>query len=232
MKRIGIVGGLSPESTMLYYKTIIVEYRKRTGDENYPDIIIYSVNFGVFTEFVGRNDRASAVKLLLDALDALKRAGADFAIISANTPHMFIDELEKRSSLPILSIIDALAEELTRDNVKTIGLLGTRYTMKAGFYKSKLQGYGIRVVIPDEEGIDIINSIIYDELVKGVIRKESKDAIIRIIQQPIAKGADGVALACTELPLLIPETTIDGVKVYDTARIHAIKALEKALMPA
>lgn len=232
MKRIGIVGGLSPESTMLYYKTIIEEYRKRTGDENYPDIIIYSVNFGVFTEFVGRNDRASAVKLLLDALDALKRAGADFAIISANTPHMFIDELEKRSSLPILSIIDALAEELTRDNVKTIGLLGTRYTMKAGFYKSKLQGYGIRVVIPDEEGIDIINSIIYDELVKGVIRKESKDAIIRVIQQLIAKGADGVALACTELPLLIPEATIDGVKVYDTARIHAIKALEKALMPA
>ena len=227
MKRIGIVGGLSPESTILYYKTIIEEYRRRYNDYYYPIIMIYSVNFGEFTDYVRRGIYDKARELLLEAIKALARAGADFALISANTPHMFFEYLKSNSPIPLLSIIDALAEELKKDNITRIGLLGTEFTLTKGFYANGLRKHGIEAIIPDREDIAIVNNIIYYELVKGIIKDGSREKVEKIIMKLIDKGAEAIALACTELPLLIKK--FDKTKIYDTARIHAIKALEYAI---
>ncbi len=227
-KKIGIVGGLSPESTILYYKTIIEEYRKRFNDEHYPDIIIYSVDFEEFTRAVDEGRDRDATELLMNAIDRLAYAGADLIIISANTPHKYFEALIKRSPVPMLSIIDALAESVIRDGLRKIGLLGTKYTLTQGFYVNGLKRHGIEAIIPDHEDIEIVNKIIYEELVKGIIRESSRRIIYGIINKLIAKGAEGVALACTELPLIVKQDDF-GIKIYDTARIHAIKALEYAL---
>jgi len=227
LKNIGIVGGLSPESTILYYKTIIEEYRRMFGDENYPSIIIYSVNFGKFTEFMREGKRREAADLLVKAVKSLQSAGADFALIAANTPHMFFDYIASRSSIPLLSIIDALAEVLKRDNISKVGLLGTKFTLTQEFYVRGLKKHNIEAIIPEPNDIDTVNAIIYGELVKGIFKEESRSKVVEIIKRLIRKGAKGVALACTELPLLI-SGTVDGTKLYDTAKIHAIKALKYA----
>jgi aspartate racemase len=227
-KRIGIIGGLSPESTILYYKTIIEEYRRRFNDEHYPEIIIYSIDFEEFTRAVDEGRDHDAIELLMNAINRLAYAGVDFAIISANTPHKYFNILVKRSPIPILSIIDALAESIIRDGLKRIGLLGTKYTLTQGFYAEGLRRYGIEAIIPDREDIELVNNIIYEELVKGIIRDSSRRIIYNIIDRLIANGAEGVALACTELPLIVRQDDL-RVKIYDTARIHAIKALEYAL---
>ncbi|RLG81227.1 MAG: aspartate racemase [Thermoprotei archaeon] len=228
MKRIGIVGGLSPESTIIYYKTIVSEYRVRHGNENYPVIIIYSVSFGLFTQLISAGRHREAAEMIVDAVKSLHRAGADFAIISANTPHMFYDYIREHSPIPVLSIIDALAEALKKDRVRVVGLLGTKFTLTHSFYKEGLRKHGIEAVVPDPSEIEIVNKIIYSELVKGVVRDESRYRVLGIVKNLLDKGAEGIALACTELPLLFANE-LPGVKLYDTARIHAIKALEYAL---
>jgi len=227
-KRIGIVGGLSPESTVLYYKTIVEEYRRRFGNESYPVIIIYSVNFEAFTRAVEEGRDGDAKAILLEAIEALARVGADFALISANTPHMYFDDLAKSSPIPLLSIIDALAEELRKDGVKRVGLLGTKFTLTRGFYVEGLRRHGIEAIVPSPEDIDLVNNVIYQELVKGVVKESSRRAVEGVIERLKQRGVQGVALACTELPLLLTGE-VAGLKLYDTARIHAVKALEHAL---
>ncbi len=227
MKRIGLVGGLSPESTILYYKTIVGEYRRRFRDENYPVIIIYSVGFGEFTEYMRRREYGKAAGILIDAVKALYRAGADFALITANTPHLLYDKVAGESPIPLINIIDALAEKLLEDGVKRIGLLGTRYTLTLGFYSDRLKQYGIETIIPDPRDIEVVNRIIYDELVKGNIREDSRIKIHGIMEKLVEKGAEGIALACTELPLIA--YGFEKAPIYDTARIHALKALDEAL---
>ncbi len=228
MKKIGIVGGLSPESTILYYKTIVDEYKRIKGDEKYPDIIIYSVNFGLFTEYVEKGMDREAADIIVEAIKALHRAGADFVVISANTPHMFYDYIASKSPIPLINIIDALAEQAIKDGVKVIGLLGTKYTLTKGFYVDRLAEHGIKAVVPEPPDIETVNNIIYNELVKGIIRDESRRTLIGIIKRLKEKGVEAVALACTELPLLLTGS-VDNVKLYDTARIHALKALYEAL---
>jgi len=228
MKSIGIVGGLSPESTVLYYMTIIREFRRRFSSEKYPNIVIYSINFEEFTESISRGDYGRAVDILLNAIHSLHRAGADFAIISANTPHMFFKELESKSPIPLLSIIDALAEKLIEDGVRKIGLLGTKFTLTKPFYAEGLRKYGIEAIIPEHQDVEEVNRIIYSELTKGIIKEDSRRKLMLIAEKLIGKGAEAVALACTELPLIL-KNGMGGVKFYDTARIHAIKALEYSL---
>lgn len=230
MRKIGIVGGLSPESTVLYYKTIVEEYRRRFHREDYPVIIVYSVRFGLFREYIGMGVHDKAVELLVNAVESLYRAGADFALISANTPHMFYDEVAARSPIPLLNIIDCLAEEAGKDGVSRIGLLGTKYTLTQGFYSNRLRKHGLEAIIPDREDAELVNDIIFNELTWGIVREESRKKIIEVMERLKEKGAEAIALACTELPLLFKGIQeVNGIKLYDTARVHALKALEYAL---
>lgn len=227
MKNIGIIGGLSPESTILYYKTIIEEYRRKFKDENYPNIIIYSVNFGKFTKLISEGKDEAAAEMLVEAAKSLEKAGASCILIAANTPHMLLNYIKARVKTPIISIIDALAEELKKDNVKTVGLLGTKFTLTKPFYIEGLRKHGINALTPQPEDIELVNKIIYQELVKGIVRSESKKQLIKVIEKLIDNGAQGIALACTELPLLITGK-VNNIKLYNTAKIHATKALEYA----
>jgi len=228
MKTIGIVGGLSPESTVLYYTTIVKEYRRRYGNEEYPEIVIYSVNFGKFTRLMEKGRFEEAASIIIEAVKSLHKAGADFAIISANTPHMFLSRLLRESPIPIISIIDALAEKLIQDNIGKVGLLGTKFTLTQRFYVKELRKHGIEALVPDSKGIEIVNKIIYEELVKGIIRDSSREKLLAVAKELIRRGAEAIVLACTELPLILKDG-MGGIRFYNTAKIHAIKALEYAL---
>jgi len=227
LKSIGIIGGLSPESTILYYKTIIEEYRRKFKDENYPNIIIYSVNFGKFTKLISEGKDEAAAEMLVEAAKSLEKAGASCILIAANTPHMLLNYIKARVETPIISIVDALAEELKKDNVKTVGLLGTKFTLTKPFYIEGLRKHGINALTPQPEDIELVNKIIYQELVRGIVRSESKKQLVKVIEKLIDNGAQGIALACTELPLLITGK-VNNIKLYNTAKIHATKALEYA----
>ncbi len=228
MKTIGIVGGLSPESTVLYYTNIIEEYRRRYRNEEYPEIIIYSVNFGKFTRLMEKGRFKEAADIIIKAIKALHKAGADFAIISANTPHIAFDYIASQSPIPLINIIDSLAEELKKDNIGRIGLLGTKFTLTHNFYVEGLRKHGINAIVPDLEDVEVINRIIYEELTKGIVNEYSRKLLLKIIEKLIRKGAEAIVLACTELPLILKEN-MTNVKLYDTAKIHSIKALEYAL---
>jgi len=225
---IGIVGGLSPESTTVYYEHIVREYRRRFGDHSYPEIVIYSVNFQRFIDWM-RDERWDLVaEGLAEAVERLGRAGADFALIASNTVHIVFDEVQKRSTIPLVSIIDATAEAIEREGLRRVGLLGTLFTMTRDFYREGLARRGIEVVTPSREDMELVDRVIFEELVNGVLKPESKEEFLRIIGELERMGARGVILGCTEIPLLVSQEDV-SIKLFDTARIHAEKALELAL---
>ncbi len=226
MKRIGVIGGLSPESTLLFYKYLIEEYRKVKRDECYPEVIIYSLTFCKFSNHM-KTDRNKAREMLEKALLALERAGAEIVAIVANTPHMFFDDLARKGNVIMINIIDALADELKRNNIKKVGLLGTKVTLTEDFYKGRLRKLGIDVVTPEIEEIERINEIIMKELAKGIVNPESKRYIINVAEKLLEKGAEAIALSCTELPLAF--SGVERFKVFDTTRILAGKLLELSL---
>jgi len=225
---IGIVGGLSPESTTVYYEHIVREYRRRFGDHSYPEIVIYSVNFQRFIDWM-RDERWDLVaEGLAEAVERLGRAGADFALIASNTVHIVFDEVQRRSTIPLVSIIDATAEAIEREGLRRVGLLGTLFTMTRDFYREGLARRGIEVVTPSREDMELVDRVIFEELVNGVLKPESKKEFLRIIGELERMGARGVILGCTEIPLLVSQEDV-SIKLFDTARIHAEKALELAL---
>lgn len=226
MRRIGIVGGLSPESTVLYYNYIIKGFRERFRSEKYPEVLIYSVSFGRVVELMRSGDFKGVARELLKAVKSLAAAGADFALIAANTPHIVFNEVSSLSPIPMVSIVDALAEALKRDGITKVGLLGTKLTLTKPFYVEGLRKHEIYAVIPSNADIEVIDEIIFKELTLGIVKESSKDRVKEVIKGLVSRGAQAVALACTELPLLIKGKYM--VKLYDTARIHAEKALELA----
>ena len=227
-KVIGIIGGLSPESTTVYYEHIIRRYREMFNDHRYPEIVIYSVNFQKFIDWMRKEEWNEIALELARVAHKLYRAGADFGLIATNTMHLVFDEVQKRSPIPLVSIVDATAEAIKEEGIGIVGLLGTIFTMTRGFYEDKLKAYGIEVITPDADDMEYVDRVIFEELVNGVIRPESRRGFIRIINKLKAKGAQGVILGCTEIPLLVRQEDVD-VKLFDTTRIHAEKALELAL---
>ncbi len=223
MKKIGIVGGLSPESTLLYYNHIVKKYYETKGDYNFPEIIIYSLSFGKFS---GALKNRKAAKEILKALKALKKAGADFAIITANTPHIFFDEIAAESPLPIISIIDATVEKAKEYGLKKLLLLGTIFTMESEYFKNEYEKNGIEIVVPNMEERKVVNEIIFKELAKGLVMEESRKRLLEIIDG--YNEADGIILGCTELPLILQQQHVSK-KLLNTATIHAEKALLYAL---
>jgi len=224
MKKIGIMGGLSPESTVAYYLHICRRYTELSGDVGFPEIVIYSVCLENYHAWRNADRWDLIINDLAKGMRYLERSDVDFALIATNTMHKVIRQVRERTRLPVLSIIDATIDALEEKAIKKVGLIGTRFTMRDDFFSAALEARGIGVVTPDDDGVGIIHGIIEDELVKGIIREESRRRYLVEIDKLTGRGAEGVVLGCTEIPSLIRQSDV-AVPVFDTATIHAEKAL-------
>lgn len=230
MKKCGIIGGLGPEATVEYYRGIIAGYREKITDGSYPEVIIHSIDMTRMIGYIQSGDRASLVSYISSAVDSLKNAGADFAVLSSNTPHIAFDEIEKAVPLPMISIVKETACEAERKGLKRCGLLGTAFTMKNDFYKRVFSETGISVFTPDAASQDLIHGIIFSELVFGKVTDESRRVFMDIIRAMIAKEKiDSLILGCTELPLILKETesAAAGIPFLNTTLIHINSIVDK-----
>lgn len=228
MKRIGVLGGTSPESTVSYYERITREYTRRFGDYSYPEVLIYSVSFQTFVDWQQAGDWGAMAEKMIEIFRILAQAGAEIGLIAANTLHRVFDDVEQESSIPLLHIADAAAAAIRAKDCKTVALLGTRYTMEGTFYQDRLSQHGIASMTPNEQDREIVHCVIYDELARGIIRPESKAKFVTIIDRLAKKGAEGAVLGCTEIPLLVQDGDC-AIPLFNTAAIHADVALEEAL---
>ena len=229
MKTIGLIGGMSWESSLEYYRIINEEVKRKLGGLHSAKILMYSVDFEEIEKVQHQGKWDEATKLMVEATQRLEKGGADFVVICSNTMHKMSGEVQKNIGIPLLHIADTTAEKIKEASVKKVGLLGTKFTMEEDFYKGRLIGrYGLEVVIPDEKGRQIVHDIIYKELCLGVIKPSSKDQFCEIIQNLVKDEAEGIILGCTEIPLLITQEDVK-VPLFDTTRIHAEFAVEYAL---
>ncbi len=225
MKTIGLIGGMSWESTIPYYKVINEVVKQKLGGLHSAKIILYSVNFDEIVRYELSDEWDKCAEIVGDAAKRLELAGADFVFICCNTMHEVVSQIQKKINIPIIHIVDPTVDELEKANISNVALLGTRYTMTRDFYKSKLVQRGFNVIVPSEDDIEILNNIIFNELCLGVIKGESKLKCKRIIE---GLGAEGVILGCTELGMLVKKEDI-SIPLFDTTIIHATKAAEMAL---
>lgn len=228
MKTIGLIGGMSWESTISYYRIINEEIKEKLGGLHSAKIILYSVEFDEIEKCQSSGEWEKSGEILGNAAKGIENAGADFILICTNTMHKVAPQIASMINIPIIHIADATADELEKRNIKTVGLLGTKYTMTQDFYKQRLIDRGIKVVIPDEEDIETVNSVIFDELCVGKIEDSSREKYKKIIKTLADKGAEGVILGCTEIGLLISQTDVD-IPVFDTTVIHAKRAAELSM---
>lgn len=222
MKKIGIIGGMSPTSTIDYYKIILDEYYKKYRDHYYPDIIIYSVNFGKIVD-----EKYNSKKLITEAINYLSNAGADFVVAACNSIHTIYHEIESESSIPWISIMDPVVKKLKEDKVKKVGLVGTLYTMNNKFFEKELEKNAIKVLIPKNNKQILLNDYIYSDIIHKKITNKSKELAYEIIDDFKIECAQGIILACTELHYLFDDIKTD-MKLYDSTSLHAKFALECA----
>ena len=223
LKTIGLIGGMSWESTVTYYKIINETVKEKLGGLHSAKCILYSVDFHEIEECQANGNWEKSGEILGEAANNLEKAGADFIVICTNTMHKVINQIKEKISIPILHIAEMTAEKILEKGLKNIALLGTKYTMEQDFYKSKLIEKEINVIIPDKNDIEIINKVIYDELCLGTINSNSKKKFLEIVDKLRSKGAEGIILGCTEIGLLIKNEDTD-VPLFDTAVIHAEEA--------
>lgn len=223
LKTIGLIGGMSWESTVTYYKIINETVKEKLGGLHSAKCILYSVDFQEIEECQANGNWEKSGEILGEAANNLEKAGADFIVICTNTMHKVINQIKEKISIPILHIAEMTAEKILEKGLKNIALLGTKYTMEQDFYKSKLIEKEINVIIPDKNDIEIINKVIYDELCLGTINSNSKKKFLEIVDKLRSKGAEGIILGCTEIGLLIKNEDTD-VPLFDTAVIHAEEA--------
>ena len=223
LKTIGLIGGMSWESTVTYYKIINETVKEKLGGLHSAKCILYSVDFQEIEECQANGNWEKSGEILGEAANNLEKAGADFIVICTNTMHKVVNQIKEKISIPILHIAEMTAEKILEKGLKNIALLGTKYTMEQDFYKSKLIEKGINVIIPDKNDIEIINEVIYDELCLGTINSNSKKKFLEIVDKLRSKGAEGIILGCTEIGLLIKNADTD-VPLFDTAIIHAEQA--------
>lgn len=229
MKILGLIGGTSWVSTLDYYKYINEGINKRLGGSEFAKCILYSLNYGDIIRNAEKNDLEANGRLLIEAGLSLKKAGAEGLLLCANTMHMFAEKVASAAQLPIVHIATETGKEIKKSNIKTIALLGTRFTMEMDFYKNNLKQQGIETLVPSNPGdINFLHDTIANELGKGIINTQTKAEYIRIIGQLAAKGAEGVILGCTEIPLLINQNDV-RIKTFDTTMIHAQAAVDFAL---
>lgn len=229
MKTIGMLGGMSWESTASYYQEINNGIKKALGGLNSAKICLYSVNFGEIEKLQHEGNWRATAEILSNAAKSVEAGGADFLIICTNTMHKVASEIESVINIPVLHIADATAEKLIENKVQRVGLLGTKFTMEQDFYKGRLEEkYGIQVLVPEQTQRDVVHSVIYNELCVGKIKDQSREYYINVINNLYEQGAEAVILGCTEIALLVQQEHTE-VALYDTTQIHAEQAVKFAI---
>lgn len=219
MKTIGLVGGLGPEATVDYYNGIIDAFK--TGDLNYPEIIIYSVNMSVFIRLMKEKRFDEATQEVVKKIISLERAGTEFAAITANTPHMLFEQINAISPLPLISIVEATLDECLRQGYSRPGLLGTGFTMRSSFYQDVFRRKGLDVIMPEKSDIDEVDFRIFSEIELGIFKEETRQMLIGVTEKMARdQKIDSMILGCTELPLILRETSYDGIPMLNTTKIH------------
>ena len=231
MKTIGLLGGMSWESTVTYYRALNEGVKKALGGLHSAKIAMVSVDFAPIEKLQHADDWDGIGKILCAAAREIQSAGADFLVIGTNTVHKLAPDIERAIDIPLLHIADATAESLQQHNIQTVGLLGTAFTMELDFYKGRLRDkFALNVVVPEKTDREIVHRTIYDELCLGKIEPDSKAELLRVIDTLVGQGAEGIILGCTELGLLVGPDDTD-VRLFDTSAIHAQAAVEYALTP-
>lgn len=229
MKIIGLIGGMSWESSLEYYRIINETVKEKLGGFFSAKSVMYSVNFEEIEKLQHKGDWQAATELMVDAAQRVERAGAEFLLICTNTMHKMAGEVQAGISIPLLHIGDVTADAIKAKGQKKIGLLGTKFTMEQDFYKGRLQNkHGIEVIIPNEEERQVVHDILYDELCLGEIKEISRDKFKQIISGLVYSGAEGIVLGCTEIPLIVSQEDYK-IPLYDTTELHARAAVEFAL---
>jgi len=229
MKKIGLIGGMSWESSLEYYRIINEAVKQRLGGLHSAESVMYSVDFDEIEKLQSQGNWQELTKVMIDSAQKLEKAGADLVIICTNTMHKMAGEVQNSINIPLLHIVDATAEKIKEKGYKKVGLLGTRFTMEEDFYKGRLiEKHGLEVIVPNSEERQIIHDIIYNELCLGEIKETSKEQFKKVIENLVKNGADGVILGCTEIPLLIKQEDFK-VLLFDTTKIHAEYAVDYAI---
>jgi aspartate racemase len=229
MKTIGLIGGMSWESSIEYYGIINEVTRSKLGGLHSAKSVMHSVDFAEIEALQHQNRWQAAAEVMVSAAQSLERSAADFVVFCTNTMHKLADEIEANIKVPFLHIADATAEKIHACGIQKIGLLGTRFTMEQDFYRGRLENkHGLEVLVPDEEERALVHQVIYEELCLGIINPESKSQYIQIMNRLVRSGAEGIILGCTEIELLV-QAGDSAVELFPTTRIHAEAAVEKAI---
>lgn len=228
MKRIGLIGGMSWESTAHYYAIINEQVAQRLGGLHSADCVLSSVDFALIKGMQDAGEWDRAGEYLADRARTLELSGAEFLVVTTNTMHKVADQIQAAVSIPLLHLADATADAVLATPIRTVGLMGTRFTMEESFYIDRLAARGLTVIVPEKDQRDLINRVIFEELVLGIIRDESKVEYLEIVESLRSRGAEGVVLGCTEIELLIGQADTD-LPLFATAEIHALAAVDFAL---
>ncbi|MGH9970976.1 MAG: aspartate/glutamate racemase family protein [Pyrinomonadaceae bacterium] len=230
MKTLGLIGGIGPESTIEYYRLLVAGYRARTGGGPYPSIIINSVDLQRLIAWITANELGRITDYLVDEIGRLQSAGADFAALASNTPHIVFNEIQRRVKLPLISIVETACERVQALGFKTVGLFGTRFTMRARFYPEVFSRTDIKLVIPNEDEQTYIHERYMGELLNNIFRPETRARMLEIADELKARdGIEALILGGTELPLLLRDEEHNGVRLLDTTRIHVDHLVERLL---
>jgi aspartate racemase len=229
MKTVGLIGGIAPPSTVDYYRLIIASYRERTGDGSYPQILINSLNLARLKRLFEQDRLAELADWLTTEIERLARAGADFGVLTSNTPHLIFDELSRRSPIPLVSIVEAAADAAEQRGHKVLGLLGTRFTMQGRVYPDVFARRGMTIRVPSPEDQVYIHDAYMEQLVLEDFRNETREGFLAVVERLKRDGADGVLLAGTEIPLLMRGARDAGIPLIDTARIHVDRVVTEIL---
>lgn len=230
MKTVGIIGGVGPESTVEYYRGIIASYRAQKNDGSYPSIIINSVNLKQLLNLMTANELGKATDYLVPEIERLGKAGADFGVVAANTPHIVFDQLQARSPIPLISIVESTRDAARNLGLRRVGLFGTRFTMQAPFYPEVFSKAGLTIVMPEEDEQDYIHEKYIGELLNNVFLPETREGLLTIANKLMARaGIEGLILGGTELPLILSDDKFDGIPFLDTTRIHVERIVAELL---